>query len=145
VGLDNKDLKILDILRADAKKTTQQISRELNIPITTIHNRIKKMERDNIIEGYTVKVRNESLGKNLSARLCVRVSSNVGDEENICRTILKFEEVESVYMVTGEDDLIVKIRVADVNELHDFIMTKLRQVDGVASSSTIIVLRVFMK
>ncbi|MBW2963913.1 Lrp/AsnC family transcriptional regulator, partial [Candidatus Woesearchaeota archaeon] len=71
--LDKKDLRILDELKADAKLTTGQIAKKLNIPVTTVHNRIKKLEKLGVVEGYTAKVDYKKLGKPITAYIMMTV------------------------------------------------------------------------
>jgi len=142
--LDSKDAIILEILKKDAKKTTQQISRETNIPITTVHNRIKKLENSGVIERYTVWVNRKKLGKGIDARLAVKVGRD-GDQDEICSKLVHNSLVVGAYQVTGDDDIIVKLNVKDVDELHDFIMNEVRSIKGVEGTKTLIVLKDFRK
>jgi Lrp/AsnC family leucine-responsive transcriptional regulator len=142
--LDSKDAIILDILKNNAKKTTHQISNETNIPITTVHNRIKKLESSGIIEKYTIWINRKKLGKGIDARLAVKVGRD-GDQDEICSKLVHHESVIGAYQVTGEDDIIVKLNVKDVDELHSFIMTEVRALKGVEGTKTLIVLKNFRK
>ncbi|MBT6023416.1 Lrp/AsnC family transcriptional regulator, partial [Candidatus Woesearchaeota archaeon] len=108
--LDDKDMDILSLLKKNAKKTTQQISRELNIPITTIHNRIKKLESEGIISKYTVVFNHKKLGKNISARLMIRVTK-LADQFKICNDLLNIDCVDKVYQITGDYDIVASVRV----------------------------------
>lgn len=140
--IDSKDAIILELLKKDAKKTTQQISRETNIPITTVHNRIKKLESSGIIERYTVWINRKKLGKGIDARLAVKVGRD-GDQDEICSKLVHHSSVVGAYQVTGDDDIIVKLNVKDVDELHDFIMNEVRTIKGVEGTKTLIVLKDF--
>ena len=71
--MDNKDEKILELLRENSKLTTHQISKKTLIPITTIHNRIKKLEQEGIIKRYTLELDNKKLGKELAAFIHITV------------------------------------------------------------------------
>ena len=142
--LDDKDMDILSLLKKNAKKTTQQISRELNIPITTIHNRIKKLESEGIISKYTVVFNHKKLGKNISARLMIRVTK-LADQNKICNELLNLEAVDRVYQITGDHDIVAKVCLKDIEELHSLIMTQLRTMPEIQNTSTTIVLKEFRK
>ena len=142
--LDDKDMDILSILKKNAKNTTQQISRELNIPITTVHNRIKKLESQGIIEKYTVVLNQKKLGKKISARLALRVTK-LADQYKICNEVLNIDCVDKVYQITGDYDIIASVRVRDIEELHSLIMTQLRTMPEIQNTSTTIVLKEFRK
>ena len=115
--LDDKDMDILSLLKKNAKSTTQQISRILNIPITTVHNRIKKLESSGIIEKYTVVLNQRKLGRKVSARLALRVTK-LADQYKVCNKVLNLDAVEKVYQITGDYDIIASVRVSDIEELH---------------------------
>jgi len=61
--LDKTDLKIIEALKTNAKQTTSQISKKFNIPITTVHNRIKKLEKNGVIKTYSPVLDYHKLGK----------------------------------------------------------------------------------
>ena len=143
--LDEKDLKILEILKQNSKLTTQQIAKQLNIPITTIHNRIKKLEKLGIIKGYTLVLDYKQLGKSILAYVLVTVNYNLPSgkklsQENIAKNIKKFSNVEEIDLMTGATDILVKVRVKDIDELNEFIIKKLREIDGIDKTQTMIVL-----
>ena len=142
--LDDKDMDILSLLKKNAKKTTQQISRELNIPITTIHNRIKKLESEGIISKYTVVFNHKKLGKNISARLMIRVTK-LADQFKICNDLLNIDCVDKVHQITGDYDIVASVRVKDIEDLHSLIMTQLRTMPEIQNTSTTIVLKEFRK
>ncbi len=142
--LDDKDMDILSLLKKNAKSTTQQISRELNIPITTVHNRIKKLESEGIISKYTVVLNQKKLGKTISARLAIRVTK-LADQNKICNELLNLEAVDRVYQITGDHDIVAKVCLSDIEELHSLIMTQLRTMPEIQNTSTTIVLKEFRK
>ncbi len=144
MNLDEKDLAILKLLENDSKKTTQQISKEIGVPITTIHNRIKKLESSGIIEKYTVWVNWKKLGRGIDARLSLKVGRD-GDQDEICAKIMHHGAVFGAYQVTGDEDIIVKLKVKDIDELHSFIMNEVRSIKGVDGTKTLIVLKYFKK
>jgi len=142
--LDDKDMDILRLLKKNAKSTTQEISRILNIPITTVHNRIKKLESSGIIEKYTVVLNQRKLGRKVSARLMIRVTK-LADQFKICNEVLNLEAVEKVYQITGDYDIVASVRVNDIEDLHSLIMTQLRTMPEIRNTSTTIVLKEFRK
>ena len=142
--LDDKDMDILSLLKKNAKNTTQQISRELNIPITTVHNRIKKLEAEGIISKYTIILNHKKLGKTISARLMIRVTK-LADQFKICNEVLNLKAVDKVYQITGDYDIVASVRVNDIEDLHSLIMTQLRTMPEIRNTSTTIVLKEFRK
>lgn len=144
--LDKKDLHILDQLKANAKLTTGQLAKKLNIPVTTVHNRIKKLEKIGIIQGYTIRIDHKKLGRPVVAYILLSVmyilpgSGKKIKQDELAARLKKFEEVEEVNIVAGVTDILLRVRVASVEELNDFIINKLRSVDGVDKTQTMMVL-----
>ena len=71
--LDNKDLKILEVLKVNSRLSTQKIAKKTLIPITTVHNRMKKLEKEGIIKGYTVILDYKKLGKPILSFILISV------------------------------------------------------------------------
>ena len=117
------------------------------MPITTVHNRIKKLEKEKIIKKYTILPDYKKLGKGILSYILVSVMYMLPNgekisQENLAKEIKKLG-AEEVSIVTGGTDIIVKVRVKDVDELNEFVIKKLRSVDGVDKTQTLIVLNSF--
>jgi len=144
-NMDEKDDKILKLLKENSKLTTQQISKKLLIPITTIHNRIKKLEKEGIIKRYTLDLDNKKIGKNIAAYIHIVVDYKLLKEikmsqHELAKKIKQYDFVEEAAMVTGGTDIIIKVRVKDIDELDDFVTKKLRNIDGIEKTQTMIIL-----
>ncbi len=146
--LPEKNKKIISVLKENSQLSTSKISRLTNIPITTVHNRIKKMQKEGIIKKYTIVLDNQKLGKNILALILVNVnyknlgSGNKSNPQETFRKILKYSCVEDVFELTGRYDLIVKVRTTDMAELNEF-LTKFRNEPGVSNTETMMVLNEF--
>ncbi len=143
--IDEKDLRVLEELKQNSKRTTQQLAKKLNIPITTIHNRIKKMEKQGLIKGYTVMLDHKKLDKPILSYILVTAVSMLPTgkkilQEDVAQSIKKLPVVEEVSIMTGGTDILIKARLKDVDELNDFLIKKLRRIDGVDKTQTMIVL-----
>ena len=143
--LDEKDLQVLDELKENAKRTTSQISKRIGIPITTVHNRIKKLEKLGIIKNYTVKIDYKKLGKGITAYITATViymlpSGIKVSQEDVAKHVKRLAGVESVELMTGGTDLLIQIRVKDIDELNEFVIHKLRNVEGIDKTQTMVVL-----
>ncbi len=143
--MDKKDERILETLRQNSKLTTGKIARKTNIAVTTVHNRIKKMEKDGIIKSYSVELDYRKLERGVTAYILVNIiytlpSGKKIRQEDIARNIKKLGNVEEVSIMTGGADILAKIRVKDIEQLNDFVIKKLRSIDGVDKTQTMIVL-----
>ena len=143
--LDDKDYKILALLRENARLTTSEMAKELEIAQTTIHNRIKRMIESGIIKRFTVDLDGKKIGRGLVAYILCTVSYHTShgqkiDQYEVARLIKALPEVEEVSIVTGENDIIVKVALRDVDELNHFIIYKLRNTEGIEKTRTSVVL-----
>ena len=147
VKIDKNDQLIIELLRQDSKRTVQQLAQRLALPPTTVHNRVKRLEQLGIIKGYTILVDNAALGKGLTAHVLVTVSSRTPagirvSQEDVAREI-RNSGAEQVSVVTGGADIIATVHAKDLAELNDIVVRKLRSIDGVDKTQTMIVLNTF--
>ena len=137
--LSKKDAKILDILKKDCKLSTREISEKTDIPITTIHNRVKRMESDGIIKHYKAVVDNKKIGKNVQA--FIQLSTDYRNQDEIARKIASIPEVEECYILTGTTDILIKVSTTDVDQVNNLIISGIRNIKGVQKTLTSIVLK----
>ncbi|MBW2981764.1 Lrp/AsnC family transcriptional regulator, partial [Candidatus Woesearchaeota archaeon] len=142
--LDEKDLRILNILKKNAELNTSQISKKTGIPITTIHNRIKKLKQEGIIKNYTINIDHEKIGKPLASYILITINQSILgkkiSQHEIGRRLKAFDEVESADIVTGATDIIIKVRAESMKGLNEFITEKLRNIEGIDKTQTLMVL-----
>jgi len=143
--MDDKDKKIIDVLKENSKLSTQQISKKISIPITTVHNRMKKLEEEGIIKKYTVVLDYKKIGKLISAFVLINVDYKLlkqikKTQDELTKKLKLHSSVEEASRITGGTDLIIKIRVKDVDELDDFVTKYLRNIDGIDKTQTMVIL-----
>ena len=145
--LDEKDIKVLELLKENSKSRTSYMSKRLKIPITTVHNRIKKLEKGGVIKNYTIIPDYKKIGKEILAYILINVIYVLPGEEKVSQEKIAGEiknlGAEEVSIITGETDIIAKIRVKNIEELNDFITKKVRNIKGVGKTQTLIVLSSF--
>jgi len=144
--VDKKDVLILESLKKNAKASVLAISKETGLPGTTVHNRIKKLRKNGVIKGYTIKVDNRRIGKKTAAYILLTVDYKLLkgrkiSQAGLARQIIKDPSVEEANMVTGNFDIIVKVRVEDIDELNNTVTEKLRNIDGVEKTQTMVILK----
>ena len=142
--LDEKDLHILEMLRQNSRLSEQKIAKKTGIPMTTVHNRAKKMRELGIIEGYTVRQNHAKLGKPLTAYVLLK-AVNQADQNELLEYISKIPQVCEVAMVTGDFDLMLKARIGDMEELNRIVVATLRKHKGIGESITMISYRTVEK
>jgi len=137
--MDEIDNKIIEKLNENARKSFREISRELNISLTTVSNRIKKMEDEKIIERYIPLINQEKFGYDLTAVINVKISH--GKLIEVQERISKDKHVSGVYDITGEWDSLIIAYFKDRRDLNGFIKGVL-SMDNVEKTNTQIVLNI---
>ncbi|MBC8502856.1 MAG: Lrp/AsnC family transcriptional regulator [Nitrosopumilus sp.] len=117
--LDNLDKKILKNLAADARQSARQLALKLEVSTVTILSRIKKLEKEEIILGYTATINHEKIGYSLTA--VIEIMAKNDKVADIDKEISKFENVCGVYDVTGTTDTIIIAKFKERNELSTFV------------------------
>ncbi|MAP59815.1 MAG: AsnC family transcriptional regulator [Euryarchaeota archaeon] len=137
MNLDNTDRAILQALLEDSRASQRELSRIVGVAQGTITNRLKKLESQNIIQGYSVVLDPESVGWSMTIMAGLRISK--GKMIDVQQKIAADPRVFSVYDVTGDWDSIVMARVRDRADLDDLTKTVFT-LEGVTRSFTHVVL-----
>ena len=137
--MDSLDLKILDILNENARKSYRQIAKELGVSMSTVSNRVKQMEEDKVIIGYAPILDSDKLGYELQVIIGVRISR--GKLIEVQNQISKHDRVVSVFDITGEWDSLIMARFRNRYELNRFIKDML-SIDYIDRTYTMTVLNV---
>lgn len=146
--MDEKDKEILSLLSSNAKLTVNQLSKKTNIPATTIHNRIKRLEQAGVIRGYSVIVDQTKTGKPISAFVLITITYDHSQtrkffQQGVVKKIRGMENVESTAIVTGGTDVVVKVNLENIGALNYFITEKLRNIEGIDKTQTLVILKEF--
>lgn len=140
--LDEKDYKILEVLKNHSNWGTNQISKKTKVPITTVHNRIKKLKGLGIIKNFTINIDYEKLGKPIKAYVLITANQDkTHTQEKIAQKIKSVENVISADIVTGTTDILATIKTNSINTLNEIITHKIRNIEGVDKTQTVIVLK----
>ncbi|ELY62371.1 Lrp/AsnC family transcriptional regulator [Natronobacterium gregoryi] len=132
--MDELDRQILDILRRDARTPYTEIADEIGTSEGTVRNRVERMMDDEIIERFTISTRTG----NVKAMLEISVAVDV-DTKNVTERMADWEEVDLVWTVSGEQDIVLIVDAADTRGVNDLI-TKARDQDEVVNTKTRLIL-----
>jgi DNA-binding Lrp family transcriptional regulator len=135
VNMDSLDEKIIRILKDNARLSFVEIATKLGISEGTIRSRVKKMVDEGVIKKFTVT----TASKNIKALIGVKIDININTSE-VSKKIRDTEGVETVYEVSGEDDIIAIINVMDSDELNS-IIESIRGIDHTQSTKTSMILK----
>jgi DNA-binding Lrp family transcriptional regulator len=139
---DETDLKILKILQEHSRTSFKKIARKVGVSEATVYNRVKRMQKDGLIEKYTIKVNLEQFENAwFSAIIRVRLESGKYVPE-VSELLKNIPHVHALYDVTGEYDFVLITRFTNHKELFSFIR-ELSSVGHVAQTNSQIVMKVF--
>jgi len=116
--VDNKDERIIEILKHNSRTPIKEIAKSTKIRPSTVHQRIQKLIEKGIIEKFTIKLSNKAIGENFIVFIFVKG----GTTEYIDSKILNNPHIKEVFGVTGEYDVLMKLKFKDVEEFHEFIL-----------------------
>jgi len=143
--LDEKDLAILTLIQENSKLTANQIAKKISAPITTVFAKTKRMEEMGIIKQYRAILSAEKLNLGTAAFILAAVSYRTKEDDNpvtqrdVAEEIAHFPEVQEVHIITGDWDLLVKLRAENVESVGKFVVDKLRRIKGLEKTLTCMV------
>ncbi len=138
--MDDLDRQLIALLRADARATVASIAKALHVARGTVQNRIAKLERDGTITGYTVRLKPQVDEHRIAALMTIAVEGNRA--ESVLRTLRGDPAVEALHTTNGRWDIVAELR-ADSLEAFDRVLGRIRQVDGIASTETSLLLSTY--
>lgn len=132
--MDELDRQILDMLRRDARTPYTEIADEVGTSEGTVRNRVERMMDEDVIERFTISTHTG----NVKAMIEVSVAVDV-DTKGISERMAEWEEVDFVWMVSGEQDVVLVVDAADTRGVNELI-TQARDQEEVVSTKTRLIL-----
>lgn len=133
--LDSIDKKLLFMLQSDCKKTTKELSLKLNLSVTAVYERIKKLEREGVIDKYVVLVNRSKVEKGFVVFCHLKLIQHTKEFlTKFEREVIKLKEVLECHHVSGDYDYILKILVKDMDAYREFLVTKLTTLEHIGST-----------
>jgi DNA-binding Lrp family transcriptional regulator len=130
--LDSTDFRILDSLQQDASLTNVELAGKVSLSPSPTLSRVKKLEADGVISRYVALVDPHALG--LKVNVFVRVSLEKQEAaalEHFEKAVSHFDQVMEVYLMTGDEDYLLRIVVPDIQALERFILENLTRIPGI--------------
>lgn len=141
--LDETDVQILGYLADDARLSQRAIARAVGMSPPAVADRIGRLESLGVIRGYRAELDYSLLGRSLT--VVVGIASERSDNQReLAQQVLKISEVEGVDLVTGKDDLQVRLRVRDQDHLNEVYFERLLALPGIRHTETALVLYAFV-
>ncbi len=135
--IDATDREILDLLMNDASRSIAELARELKMPRPTVQYRVQKMRERGVIRSIKAIPDYARLGKPVTAFVLVSFLPNVEvSQRELGEKIAKLGGVHEVHVISGEWDLLLKVRAASMEELGRLVVDRLRSMKGVGHTVT---------
>ncbi|WP_299623357.1 Lrp/AsnC family transcriptional regulator [uncultured Tenacibaculum sp.] len=135
--LDHIDNKLINLLQEDSKRTNKQLSLLLNLSVTAVYERIKKLEKEQIITNYVARIDPKKIDKSFLVFCQVKLIQHSREYLSIFESeILKLDEVAECFHISGDYDYILKIYVKDMEEYREFMVNKLTSIKYIGSTQS---------
>lgn len=144
--IDEKDIMILEVLKENSRLSTYKISKKTALPVTTVHNRIKKLQQEGVIKQYTAVLDTKKLGRPITAYTLIHYNvslwENAGKNarETFKKDLLRLPYIEEIKYLTGSFDVLLKFNIKDMDQLNTILLDRLRKIPGIGQTETIFVL-----
>lgn len=117
--LDEIDVMILSELEKNGRLSIRELSKRINLSPPSVTERVKRLEDNGVIEGYTISINKKKLG--LSIDCIIKVTMRNGEYEKFKNFIKNYSRSEWCYRIAGDGCFLVKLSVKDLNEIEEFI------------------------
>jgi Lrp/AsnC family leucine-responsive transcriptional regulator len=140
--LDDISIKILKILQDKARVPNIEVARQVGMVPSGVLERVRKLEKQGIIDGYEVRLNPERFGRSLVAFLIIAAAAHA-DEAALGRSLAAIPDIQEVHFLSGEDCFLVKIRVSDPAELDRLRREKIAVLPQVRETRTLLALSTY--
>lgn len=138
--MDDLDRRLLSLLRANARTSIASLAKELAVARGTVQNRLRKLEADGTITGYTVRLKPDVHEQHIRAFMTIAAEGNQVDA--VVKTLRGDPAVASLYSTNGRWDLVAELR-ADNLTSFDRVLARISRTPGVSASETSLLLSTF--
>jgi Lrp/AsnC family leucine-responsive transcriptional regulator len=134
-NLDPIDKMLLKILQNDSKQTNKQLALQLNLSVTAVYERIKKLERAQVISKYVALVDKSKVNKSFVSFCSIKLTQHTQDHvRQFEKEVIKLKEVLECYHTSGDYDYLLKVLVGDMEEFRKFMVEKLTSISHIGST-----------
>jgi DNA-binding Lrp family transcriptional regulator len=143
--ISEKDLEILRILQENCRLRAKEISKKVDTPISTVFAKTKRMESEGIIKAYKAVLDARRLGRGATAFILVSFEQQSPGQQisptqrDVAKEIAKLKEVQEVHIISGDWDILAKVKAKDVDMVGKLVLDRVRLIKGVKRTLTCMV------
>jgi Lrp/AsnC family leucine-responsive transcriptional regulator len=135
--IDTKDEMILAELKKNARNSTKNIAKNIHMPRVTVHDRIRKMLQQGIIKSFNTSIDYKKIGYATEVFIFISfIPTPEVSQRELAKRIAKLPGVHEVHIISGEYDLLLKVRGKTLEDIGTLVVDKLRQLKGVGRTLT---------
>ncbi|WP_338733693.1 Lrp/AsnC family transcriptional regulator [Mangrovimonas cancribranchiae] len=139
--LDSVDKRLIALLQDDCKQTTKALSLKLNLSVTAVYERIKKLEKSGVIDKYVALIKKEAINKSFVVFCHIKLVQHAHDYVvQFEKEVTKLEEVMSCYHISGDYDYLIQVVVKDMEAFREFLVNKLTSINHIGSTHSMFVI-----
>ncbi len=138
---DDIDKQLLFYLQEDSKQTNKELSNKLNLSVTAVYERIKKLEKSGVIENYVVLVNKEKVDRSFVAFCHIKLIQH--SQEFVVKfekEVANLNEVLECFHISGDYDYLLKVMVKDMAAFREFMVKKLTTINHIGSTHSMFVI-----
>jgi DNA-binding Lrp family transcriptional regulator len=137
IDLDSKDRQIVQALQTDGRLTNQDLSERVNLSPSPCLRRVRLLEEQGVITGYTALVDQKAWGLPITVFIRIKLERHGDEAVNAFeRTIQDMPQVMDCWLMTGRSDYLLRVIAADLEDYERFVRRELQRVPGIASIDT---------
>src|SRR5215468_9891021 len=136
-AMDDTDRLIVEALRGDGRMSMRALADLIHISRASAYARVARLEREGVITGYAALVDPVRYGYALSAYVYLDIAQR--SWKSVRSQLLSMPEVDHVALVSGEHDILLRVRARDAVSLRDVVLTRLQDIPNVRSTQTVLI------
>jgi DNA-binding Lrp family transcriptional regulator len=135
--LGDSDQQLISLLQANARESVSNLARKLGVSRTAIQERMNKLQRNGVIEGYTVKLNPDWMAEQIKAFVSMEVEPK--HSAKVIAALQKMTPVQALWSVSGRIDVLILVRASTTAEI-DRLLDEIGAIDGITRTESSVVL-----
>lgn len=141
MAFDEIDKRLLGLLQSDSKQTNKELSHKLDLSVTAVYERIKKLEREGVIEKYVALIKKEKAEKAFVVFCHIKLIQHSQEYvKKFEKEVTNLVEVLECYHISGDYDYLLKVLVKDMQAFREFMVNKLTSINHIGSTHSMFVI-----
>jgi DNA-binding Lrp family transcriptional regulator len=135
--LDETDRLIVEALRADGRLSMRALAARVHLSRANVYTRVARLQSDGVITGYAALIDPVRYGYGLSAYVYLDIAQR--SWKAVRRQLLSMPEVDHVALISGEHDILMRVRTRDAASLRDVVLTRLQEMPEIRATQTVLI------